>query len=76
MHIKWIGPQRYIPDLGITIDAGTVIAIPNDWVSDAEVVTEDKEGKEVKAKVKVVALGGEGSLWEKTTSGITKNDEE
>ncbi len=40
--IKWIGPTRKIPDLGITVEAGQTIDIPDD-----------------------LALGGEGSLWEK-----------
>ena len=75
MNNKWIGPDRFIPDLGVTIEAGTVIALPADWISESEVVTVD-DGKEVKTKVEIIRFGGEGTLWEKTKAAVTKKDQE
>ncbi len=46
--IRWIGPTRFIPDLGITVDAGDLFTLPAS-----------------------LALGGEGTLWEKATKKAT-----
>ncbi len=30
MKIKWIGPTRFIPDLGVTVEAGDSLDVPTD----------------------------------------------